>query len=135
MKLNTRSTIDEEVERYLRTGESDPHREAWSGGFLEREKRAHQDLRGALVCEVRRLAEGRSHRLLPEADTVTLTRRKVDRMARRLFVLTCQYEVPARFRLEDWATRWERKYARIAADLVRFVEERDASTVYRDEFL
>jgi len=55
------------------------------------------------------------------------------RIARRLFVLTARYEVPARFRLEDWATRWDRKYARFASDLVRLVEERDALTVYRGE--
>ena len=55
------------------------------------------------------------------------------RIARRLFVLTCRYEVPVRFRLEDWATRWDRKYARFTAELVRFVEERDTATVYRDD--
>jgi hypothetical protein len=60
IKLNTRSTIDEEVDRYLRTGETDPHREAWPGAFSEREKFAHHALRGALVREVRRLTEGRS---------------------------------------------------------------------------
>lgn len=55
------------------------------------------------------------------------------RIARRLFVLTCRYEVPAHFRHDDCAAMWERKYARFTADLARFVEERDASTVYRDE--
>ena len=43
----------QEIERYLRTGESDPYRSAWSGSFLEREERAHDDLRKALACEVR----------------------------------------------------------------------------------
>jgi hypothetical protein len=84
-KLNTQSPIAEEVERYLRTGETDPHREAWSGGFLEREKRAHHDLRSALVREVHRFADGRSHRTPPEVDTVALTRRKVEPMVRGLF--------------------------------------------------
>ena len=44
--------IAEEVERYRLTGESDPLYSAWSGGFLERANRAHDDLRGALVCAV-----------------------------------------------------------------------------------
>jgi hypothetical protein len=55
------------------------------------------------------------------------------RIARRLFVVTCRYEVPERFRIEDWAATWVRKYARHTTGLVRFVEERDAATVYREE--
>jgi len=48
-------TIADEVERYLRTGETDPHHAAWPGnGFMERANRANEDLRGALVREVRR---------------------------------------------------------------------------------
>lgn len=50
-------SIADEVERYLRTGETDPHYAAWPGdGFMERANRAHEDVRGALVREVRRLA-------------------------------------------------------------------------------
>ena len=30
------STINDEIERYLRTGESDPLSAAWSGSFMER---------------------------------------------------------------------------------------------------
>jgi len=52
-------TITDEVERYLRTVHTDPHLAAWPGGFLERARRAHDDLRDALVREVRRLAAGR----------------------------------------------------------------------------
>jgi hypothetical protein len=52
---------------------------------------------------------------------------------RRFAVRTSRYEVLARFRHEECAATWERKYARFTADLVRFVEERDTSTVYRDE--
>jgi hypothetical protein len=53
---------------YLRTGETDPHHAAWPGnGFMERPIRAHEDLRGALVREIRRLAEGLAHEPLPEA--------------------------------------------------------------------
>lgn len=80
------ATIADEVERYLRTGETDPHHAAWPGnGFMERANRAHEDLRGALVREVRRLAEGLSHEPLPQADTVALTRDKVEPMVRGLF--------------------------------------------------
>jgi hypothetical protein len=57
-------------ERYLRTGESDPYRSAWSGGFLQREKRAHDDLRNALVRAARRLTAGLSQEPLPESDTI-----------------------------------------------------------------
>ena len=74
------------VERYLRTGETDPHHAAWPGnGFMERANRAHEDLRGALVREVRRLAEGLAHEPLPQADTVALTRDRVEPIVRGLF--------------------------------------------------
>ena len=42
-------TINDEIDRYLRTGESDPYHAAWPGSFMERANRAHDDLRGALV--------------------------------------------------------------------------------------
>jgi hypothetical protein len=76
----------EEVERYLRTGETDPHYGAWPGdSFMERANRAHEELRGALVREVRRLARGLAHRPLPTEDTVAMTRGKVAPMVRGLF--------------------------------------------------
>lgn len=78
-------TIDDEIERYLRTGESDPLYAAWSGGFMERANSAHGDLRGSLVREVTRRAEGRTHTPLPEADTVSFTRARVEPMVRGLF--------------------------------------------------
>jgi hypothetical protein len=53
---------------------------------MERANRAHDDLRGALVREVRRLAEGRTHEPLPQADGVALTRGKVEPMVRGLSV-------------------------------------------------
>ena len=81
----TQRTVAQETERYLRTGESDPYRSAWSGGFLQREKRAHDDLRNALVREVRRLTAGLSQEPLPESDTISLTRAKVEPMVRGLF--------------------------------------------------
>jgi hypothetical protein len=82
---NAPPRIAEEVERYLLTGESDPVCSAWSGGFLERANRAHDDLRGALVCAVRRLTKGLAHVPLPETDPVALTRAKVEPMVRGLF--------------------------------------------------
>ena len=81
----TQPKIADEVERYLRTGQTDPHLAAWSGGFMERANRAHEDLRGALVREVRRLAKGCAHEVLPQADSVALTRGKVGPMVRGLF--------------------------------------------------
>src|SRR5262249_52993446 len=44
-----------------------------------------EDLRSALVREVRRLAEGRTQEPLPQADSVALTRAKVEPMGRGLF--------------------------------------------------
>lgn len=81
----TQPTINDEIERYLRTGVSDPYHAAWPGSFMERANRAHDDLRGALVRTVKRLAEGLAHGPLPDADTVSLTRAKVDPMVRGLF--------------------------------------------------
>jgi hypothetical protein len=78
-------TIDGEIERYLRTGETDPYLAAWSGGVLERAHRANRDLRGALIDAVKRLGEGLTHAPLPEDDTVSLTRSRVEPMARGLF--------------------------------------------------
>ncbi len=77
--------IAEEVERYLLTGESNPLYLAWSGDFLERANRAHDDLRGALVCAVRRLTKRLAHQPLPETDTAALTRAKVEPMVLGLF--------------------------------------------------
>ena len=77
--------IAEEVERYLLTGESDPLYSAWSGSFLERANRAHDDLRGALIRAVRQLTKGLAHEPLPETtDTVALTRAKVEPMVLQL---------------------------------------------------
>jgi len=79
-------TIASEVERYLRTGDTDPHHAAWPGsGFMERASSARHDLRGALVCEVRRLVQGRTHEPVPKVDTAAFTRGKVEPMVRGLF--------------------------------------------------
>ncbi len=53
--------------------------------FVERARPAHEDLRGALVREVRRRAAGRCHAIVPIEDPTELTRRKVAPMVRGLF--------------------------------------------------
>ncbi len=77
------------VEKYHRNRSTNLNpgddRSAWSGGFLQREERAHDDLRNALVREIRRLTAGLSQEPLPESDTVSLTRAKVEPMVRGLF--------------------------------------------------
>jgi len=83
--METLPTIADEIERYLRTGDADPHFAAWPGGFMERARRAREELGDALVREVRRLAKGRSQRLLPQAESVALTRGKVEPMVCGLF--------------------------------------------------
>jgi hypothetical protein len=82
-RLNPR--VDDEIERYLGTGVTDPLCAAWPGGFLESAKLAHEDLRGALVRAVTRRAEGLTHPPVPEADVVSFTRAKVEPMVRGLF--------------------------------------------------
>lgn len=82
---DSQPSIADEIERYLRTGDSDPHHAAWSGGYIERAKRAHNDLRTALASEVRRLAKGRRQRPLPQHDPVAFTRQRVEPMVRGLF--------------------------------------------------
>jgi hypothetical protein len=79
------ATIAQEIDRYVRTGDSDPHVSVWQGGFLERAKAAQAELRGALVQEVTRRAEGQVHPPTDHADLVGLTRAKVEPMVRGLF--------------------------------------------------
>jgi hypothetical protein len=83
--IDAQPAVADEIERYLRTGDADPVYRSWPGGFIERANRAHDDLRGALVHRVRRLADGRTHRPLPQTDTLALTRKKVEPMVRALF--------------------------------------------------
>ncbi len=81
----TQPSIADEVERYLRSGDTDPYHTAWPGGFLERARRAGGDLRGALVREVQRLAQGRTQHPLPAGDLVVFTRARVEPMLRGFF--------------------------------------------------
>jgi len=78
-------TIVEEIERYLRTGDTDPLCRAWPGGVVDAGRHAHADIRGALVREVRRLAAGLSHEPVPDGVGVDFTRSKVEPMVRGLF--------------------------------------------------
>ena len=76
----------DEIERYLKTGRCDLLYVAWPGDLFERARRARDDLRGALVAEVRRLAG--SHGVpepLADLDVVAFTRRRVEPMVRGLF--------------------------------------------------
>jgi hypothetical protein len=84
-RASSSSTIADEIERYLRTGDADMDGWAWPGDFMERGRRQHADLRGALVEEVRRLAKGRSHEPVPANVGVEFTRAKVEPMVRGLF--------------------------------------------------
>ena len=80
------ASVAAEIERHLHTGETDPYHAAWpEPGLMARANRAHEDLRGALVREVHRLAQGHAHERPPETDTVALTRKKVEPMVRGLF--------------------------------------------------
>ena len=78
------STTDE-VERYLLTGSSDPLYAVWPGNILERATRAHDDLRGALINEIRRREARRKLAMPARLDAVALTRAKVEPMVRGLF--------------------------------------------------
>lgn len=89
-------TVADEIERYLRTGDADIKHTAWAGGFMERVHRAHDELRHALVQEVRRLADGRVQACVPCDDLVAFTRAKVEPMVRGLFPRAEQELVLAR---------------------------------------
>ncbi len=79
--------IATEIERYLRTGETDPHRFAWSGAtFIDCELKAREDLIGALVSEVEQRSRDRPDvPILAGVDLVAFTRRKTGPMVRGLF--------------------------------------------------
>lgn len=84
------------IERYLRTGDHDPYFFDWSGDVIERERRAHDDLKRALVDEVSRRAVGRRPSAeMPAIDLTAFTRAKVEPMVRGLF-LEVEHEVMLR---------------------------------------
>src|ERR1051326_3818316 len=87
--------IQNEIQRYLATGETDVLRSAWAGNWEERFRRGHDDLRGALVREVRQRTAGRKHASVPDIVGPVLTRAKVGPMVRGLFARSEQDAVLA----------------------------------------
>lgn len=84
----TTPTVADEVERYLRTGDTDPYHAAWSSpSFYKRAQLAGADLENALVAEVSRRANGWEPppALVAIEDLVAFTRTKVEPMVRGLF--------------------------------------------------
>jgi hypothetical protein len=77
--------IKAEVDRYLRTGDTDLIYAAWPGSFMERAKRAHRELREALIAKVNQRTAGRCQELPDTIDTVAFTRSRVEPMVRGLF--------------------------------------------------
>jgi len=84
---STMPSIATEVERYLRTGDSDPDHAVWPGhNFIESARLAHEDLENALFAEVRRRSGSwRPPRAMRDLDVVAFTRDKVEPMVRGLF--------------------------------------------------
>lgn len=67
------------IERYLRTGDHDPHIPGWSGDVVERERRAHHDLKRALVDDVALRTAGRRSLLELDVDQEPALRRERER--------------------------------------------------------
>lgn len=83
-----KACVADEIERYLRTGNTDLYFAAWPGGnFIEQAQRARADLRTALVAEVLR----RTKEWQPPTGPISseeasrITRAKVEAMVRGLF--------------------------------------------------
>lgn len=80
------SPIADEILRYLNTGETDALYQAWPGNnIVERARRAHDDLRGALLEAVQKRTSGRTPPALPQLEPVAFTQAKVEPMIRGLF--------------------------------------------------
>lgn len=82
-----RPTIDQQVQRYLRTGEHDNYYLAWPGSdFLTRARKGKGALQDALVAEVREREKGRRlPELPPGLDPASFARAKVTPMVTGLF--------------------------------------------------
>ncbi|MCG8420650.1 MAG: hypothetical protein MJE77_22250 [Proteobacteria bacterium] len=80
-------TIDQEVQRYLRTGEHDDYYRAWPGNdFLSRATNGQDALLDALITAIREREIGRSLPELPQAfDPASFARAKVFPMVTGLF--------------------------------------------------
>ncbi len=77
--------ISAQIDRYLCSGDTDPICAAWPGNVMDRGKRAHKELRGALVETVKSRTAGRCNELPCWIDTVELTLSRVESMVRGLF--------------------------------------------------
>lgn len=76
----------EELQRFLSTGQNDLLSSAWEGGILEGGRRAKEAMLAALLAEVRRRSGQRPQTRVPERlDIQRLTRSKVEPMVRGLF--------------------------------------------------
>lgn len=74
------------IELYLRTGNHDLLFSGWPGNIIEAERRAHDELKRALVEEVVRRAAGRRPSAeMPVIDLTAFTRAKVEPMVCGLF--------------------------------------------------
>lgn len=79
-------TVQDEVDRFLRTGSHNAQSGAWLGSFLSREQDAARDLRSALITEVRKRSAGRQTLPGPaDVDFTAMTRQKVAPMVLGLF--------------------------------------------------
>lgn len=80
-------TPDQEIRRFIKTGDYDLLYSAWTGGtFLEKAHRADLQLRTALIQEVKRLAAGRTPPSVPEGhDAGQFVLGRVTPMVRGLF--------------------------------------------------
>lgn len=81
------SSVTSEIERYLRTGRTDPNVATWPGDSpRERWRNSHNDLRDALLTELRRRTSGTARVDLPDPIAVrSLTRERCEPMVRGLF--------------------------------------------------
>lgn len=90
------ATAKNEIERYLRTGEYDPHFAGWPGSFMDRARQADSEFKDALIAEVRRRTGHATPRETgANVDVVGFTRRKVEPMVRGLFARAEQEAVLA----------------------------------------
>lgn len=76
--------IDEEIARYLSTGDHDMTFAAWPGGWFK--NRGAEDLKAALVAEVQRRTQGlRVPNRVQDIDLAAFTRRRIEGMIHGLF--------------------------------------------------
>lgn len=87
MTREVRQSVDQEVKRYLKTGEHEQNYSAWaSHNLIECAREMNQILVDALVAEVLRRESGHRRHLLPEGfSPVTFARRKFMPMVNGLF--------------------------------------------------